>query len=426
MTAPRLVPGVRRPVPELLVGGSPPRVLRLTPAGTVALDALLSGAPHPGVATLQRRLIEAGMLLLPPGPSRLDAVMVVVPARAPDSEVRRVLDGLPPGVPAVVVDDAAAAPRGPAATRNLGAASCDRELIAFVDTGVQLPPGALERLSGHFADPRVVAVAPRVVSDPEAGAVGVLEQSLCALDQGAVPALVRPGAAVSYVPSTVLLVRRSAFDEVGGFDEQLQVGEDVDLVWRLARHGVVRYDPEVVVRHRPRSSLAAALRRRRDYGGSAGPLDLRHPGQLRHLRLSRWTLLPWVGALVHPAVGPVVAAALVLVAPRQLPSLPAAEARRVVAAGQWSSFGATGRYAVRPGWPLTAVALVASRRARRALPLLAAAYVAGSCARLCSGPSRALPVRSVLHVADDLAYSMGVWSSVLRTARWRVLVPGRG
>ena len=425
MTAAQLAPGVRRPAPELLVGGSPLRVLRLTSAGTVALDALLSGVPHAGVAALQRRLLEAGMLLLPPGPSRLQAVTVVVPARAPVAEVRRVLDTVPAGVPVVVQDDSDQVPRGPAGTRNLGAASSDRELIAFVDTGVQLPPGALERLSGHFADPRVVAVAPRVVSDPARGAVGVLEQSLCALDQGDVPALIRPGAAVSYVPSTVLLVRRSVFDEVGGFDEQLRVGEDVDLVWRLSRHGVVRYDPEVVVRHAPRTSLAAALRRRRDYGGSAGPLDLRHPGQLRHLRLSRWTLLPWVAALVHPAAGPVVAAALVLVAPRQLPSLPAAEARRVVAAGQWSSFGATGRYAVRPAWPVTAVALVASRRARRALPLLAAAYVAGSSARLRGGPWRELPVRSVLHVADDLAYSMGVWSGVRRTGRWRVLVPGR-
>ena len=419
---PSLAHGARRPSPELLVGGS--RVLRLSSSGVGALDALLSGRSAPGVDVLRRRLVDAGLLLVPPGPSRLSEVTVVVPARATAVEVQRVRDGVPAGVPVVVVDDAGVQPRGPAATRNLGAREVGSELIAFVDTGVHLPPGALERLSGHFDDPQVVAVAPRVVSDAGRGAVGVLEQSLCALDQGAVPALVRPGAVVSYLPSTVLLVRRSAFEEVAGFDEQLRVGEDVDLVWRLSEIGVVRYDPEVVVRHAPRTLLLAALRRRVDYGTSAGPLDLRHPGRLRHLRVSRWSALPWTAALVHPVWGPVAAAAVVATAPRRLTTLPPPEARRLTLSAQWSSFRAAGRYAVRPAWPLTLTALVASRRARRALPLLGAAYLAGSSTRLLPGPVRELPVRSVLHVADDLAYSAGVWRSARRTRRWRVLLPG--
>jgi mycofactocin system glycosyltransferase len=422
---PQLAPGVRRPSPELLVGGSPLRALRLTPAGAAALDALLSGLARAGTTALRRRLLDAGMLLLPSGPPRLDEVTVVVPARASAAAVRRVLAGVPAGVPVVVVPDEGEPPRGPAATRNLGAAQAATDLIAFVDTGVHLPPGCLERLSGHFGDERVVAVAPRVVSDRGPGAVGVLEHALCALDQGSLPGEVRPGAAVSYVPSAVLLVRREALTAVGGFDEQLDVGEDVDLVWRLADRGVVRYDPEVVVHHAPRTSLVAALRRRFDYGTAAGPLDSRHPARLRHLRMSWWSLLPWAAALVHPLAGPGVAGALVAASPRRLGTLPPGEARRVAAAGQWSSFCATGRYTVRPAWPLTAAALLGSRRARRLVPVLAAAYVAGSFPRL-RGPARELPLRVALHLADDVAYSSGVWRSALRSRRWRVLVPGRG
>lgn len=437
MSTPQLVPRVRRVGPQLLVGGAPLRVLRLTAAGGAALDALLTGMPHPGVPALRARLLAAGMLLLPPGAARLDEVTVVVPVRGPLRSVRRVLAGVPESVGVVVVDDGCEPPlelpgvtlvrharsRGPAAARNAGAAEVRTSLVAFVDADVSMPPGSLERLTGHFADERVVAAAPRVTSDPATGLVGVLEEQLCALDQGPVPAEVQRGSAVSYLPSAVLLVRISVLQEVGGFDEQLHVGEDVDLVWRLGARGSVRYDPEVVVRHAPRIRLGAALRRRYDYGTSAGALDRRHPGRLRHVQVSPSSVLPWAAALLHPAAGVAAVVGLLVVAPGRLPVLPTAQARRVAAAGQWVSFGAVGRYAVRPAWPLTA-ALMLSPRVRRLGPVLAVAYAAGSCSRLRRGPVQDLPARVLLQVLEDVAYSTGVWGSALEERRWRVLLPG--
>jgi cellulose synthase/poly-beta-1,6-N-acetylglucosamine synthase-like glycosyltransferase len=52
-------------------------------------------------------------------------------------------------------------------------------------------------------------------------------------------------------------VRRSAFDAVGGFDERIYMGEDVDLFWRLRRHaqaqgGRVAVLDDVVLRPSPR------------------------------------------------------------------------------------------------------------------------------------------------------------------------------
>lgn len=439
MTPPELAPGVRRPAPDLLVGGTPLRVLRLSSAGAAALDALLAGREQPGAVLLERRLVEAGLLLPAPGPARLGDVTVVVPVRGRSEDLRTLLVGVPTGVPVVVVDDGSPVPicslgpavevlrhersRGPAGARNAGAGRATTELIAFVDADVSLPAGALDRLSGHFTDPRVVAVAPRVQSAATTGWTGVLEQQLCALDQGPVSAQVRPRAAVSYVPSAVLLVRRSALLAVRGFDEQLSVGEDVDLVWRLSALGAVRYDAGVVVRHRPRTRLAEALRRRRDYGASAGPLDRRHPGELRHLRVSGWSLLPWAAAAVHPTAGVATAAALVAAAPRSLPQLPAAQARRIALAGQWASYGAVGRYAVRPVWPLLVLAW-GWPRSRRLARALTVAYVVGSRDRLCGGPPRDLPARAVLQVLDDLAYTAGVWRSARAERRWVVLLPG--
>src|SRR5262249_56874482 len=85
------------------------------------------------------------------------------------------------------------------------------------------------------------------------------------------------GAGVPYGRGAALLVRGAAAGR--GFAEDMPVGEDVDFVWRLAAAGWhVRYEPRAAVGHQHRVRLGDWLRRRRDYGTSAAPLGLRHPG----------------------------------------------------------------------------------------------------------------------------------------------------
>jgi mycofactocin system glycosyltransferase len=419
------------------------RSLRLSAQGVAALEALLAGTSHPGVTALERRLVEASMLLRSPGTSRGDDVAVVIPAHASASEVTRTLDGVPAGVAVVVVDDASPEPLasalatrdglvvqrtanrgGAAAARNAGAATTSSELLAFVDSDVALTPGWLDRLSGHLVHPEVVAVAPRIRSRPAKGLVDILERHLCALDLGPISCDVRRGARVSYVPSTVLIVRRSAFEAVGGFDEALRIGEDVDLVWRLQDIGTVRYDDDEVAHHGPRTSLRTALRRRWDYGTSAAPLDLRHPDRLRHLVLSVWSALPWATAVLHPALGVATAGALVGFAPRGMPSLAEGQARKLAALGQLSGFRSVARYAVRPLWPATLTASLTSRRVRRLLPWLTVGYLAAIARDLRGSSVPGIPARLALRLADDLVYSGGVWQSCVRDRRPGPLLPG--
>ena len=69
-----------------------------------------------------------------------------------------------------------------------------------------------------------------------------------------------------------------AFAAAGGFRAELQVGEDVDLTWRLRDAGRrIAYLPRGAVCHAHRSRLWPFMKRRFDYGTSEGLLQQLHP-----------------------------------------------------------------------------------------------------------------------------------------------------
>ena len=84
-----------------------------------------------------------------------------------------------------------------------------------------------------------------------------------------------------------LAVRRGPFVEVGGFDEQLVPGEDIDLCWRLQLRGYTFAEaPGAVVSKRARSDFASVFRQAYAYG-KCGPLlhkRYRRAGARRDLR----------------------------------------------------------------------------------------------------------------------------------------------
>lgn len=441
---------------RVLVGGFPIRLLRLTAAGRELVGRLATGEPVPPSARAQRltrRLLDAGLAHpRPPASTPVGAVAVVIPVRDDPSGLAATLSALrsdgaaadPAGLGDVyVVDDLSAEPApladqcspagatlirmktwgGPAGARNAGWRSAPEPLIAFVDANCEPEPGWLDRLLPHFADPQVGAVAPRIVPAAAVGApvvLGAYEAVASPLDLGGREAIVRPRSPVAYVPTAALVVRREALEGLGGFDESLPVGEDVDFVWRLVSAGwAVRYEPGAVVRHPVRPGWPAWLAQRFRYGTSAAPLARRHGTAVAPAVMSPWTAASWVlAAAGHPALASAAAGCSVAALTGVLPL---AEAVRLAGIAHLRGGSALAR-AVRRTWAPAAVAVaVASRRSR---PALAAVAVAPGLLDWFNRRPRLDPARFVtLRLADDLAFAAGVWAGCVRQRSARALLP---
>lgn len=432
----------------VLIGGSPLRLLRLGPRGVRQVRDWWNGAPvpdRPAARKLARRLLEVGMAHPDPdgGPSPRE-VTVVIPVRDRAAELARCLAGLD-GLPVIVVDDGSADPRavaavaaragarclrrevsgGPGAARNTGLAAVRTPLVAFLDSDCVPCRGWLAPLLPHFADPAVGAVAPRIVAHEEgSGWLARYEGLRSALDMGPVESIVRPGARVPYVPAAALVARCAA--AAAGFAEDMPVGEDVDFVWRLAAAGWhVRYEPRASVGHQHRVRLGEWLRRRRDYGTSAAPLELRHPGTVPAMSMSGWSALAWLAvALGRPAGGAAITGATTAVLARRLAPFtgePLPVAARMAGLGTLAAGRLLGSALTRTWWPLALP--VAALVPRLRLPLAALALAPP----LLDWRERRPPMDpagfTAARLLDDLAYSVGVWQGCLAHRTTRPLRP---
>jgi mycofactocin system glycosyltransferase len=487
-----LTPDTQPLTGDVLFGGSPARVLRLSPAGVRALAELRDGpVASAAAATLARKLTDTGMANPRPprpepgarpvagstgpmfpaadvtaagaghsGPSRPETaarpvagstgpgltgadVTVVVPVRDRARELDRCLAAVGTRYPVVVVDDesvdpaavaavcAARAARlirravngGPGPARNSALAEVSTPLVAFVDSDCVPSPGWIDGLAGHFADPLVAAVAPRIaaqVTDPKLD-IG------SPLDLGDRPARVLPMTRVAYVPTAALLVRRAALGD--GFDEALRYGEDVDLIWRLVEAGWrIRYEPAVQVAHGEPATRQELLRRRARYGKSAAPLMRRHPGAVAPLVLQPWPTITMAALLARrPAVaGAAFALSTGLLARRlRANDLPAEHLARPMANGVWQTWLGTGRWCGQFAGPALLLALArpggATARTRWGRRAAVASLLVGPPLAQWARDRRGDPLRFTAEtLADQAAYGAGVWAGC---ARERLLTP---
>jgi GT2 family glycosyltransferase len=186
---------------------------------------------------------------------------------------------------------------------NLAASRAASPWLAAANADVALEQGTLQRLLEAGADERVGCVAPRLILPsgetqhsvhpfPTVPLALAFNLGLPRFSRRVGDRLCLEGAwdperprEVPWAIGAFLLVRRAAFDEVGGFDErQWMYAEDLDLGWRLrARGWIVRYEPGARVLHESGASAVAAFGadRRAAFMAATYGVVARRQGRLR-------------------------------------------------------------------------------------------------------------------------------------------------
>jgi len=133
--------------------------------------------------------------------------------------------------------------RGASIARNVGIMHAQSSLIAFLDDDDRMLPDRLGAQVGAMSSIEV----------------GICHSQYQYIDANGVPIgpgqsresqyrdFLRGGGAI--LPGSSM-IRKSLIQEVGGFNSLLRVGEDLDLIYRVARESKVTFLPEILVEYR--------------------------------------------------------------------------------------------------------------------------------------------------------------------------------
>ncbi|MGA8833891.1 MAG: mycofactocin biosynthesis glycosyltransferase MftF [Desulfomonilaceae bacterium] len=166
---------------------------------------------------------------------------------------------------------------GQSAARNEGVLASKGEIIAFIDSDCIAGPCWLSELVPYFEDPRNALVGGYVDSYYRETWLDRYEEANSPLNMGQKFIMGFGSQSDFYVPTCNMLVRRDAYLKVGGLDETMRVGEDVDFCWRLKENGFrLVYVPKGRIEHKHRNRFLETFGRRFDYGASEPVLYSKH------------------------------------------------------------------------------------------------------------------------------------------------------
>ena len=111
-----------------------------------------------------------------------------------------------------------------ARARNTGARHAAGDVLVFLDADVVVPPTLLATIHATMSDPTCVGGGVDVDYRPRRRAVGLYLHVWRFLGQR-----------LGMVQGAAQFCRKGVFEQVGGYDENVWIGEDVDFYWGLKR-----------------------------------------------------------------------------------------------------------------------------------------------------------------------------------------------
>jgi len=111
--------------------------------------------------------------------------------------------------------------------RNAGAKAASGDIFVFIDADVTIPEALLYRIAQILSDPSCIGGAVDTNYRPNSFSVKVYLQIWRMI-----------GKAARMAQGAVQFFRRDAYFSLGGYDESLYMGEDVDFYWRFQRQAM--------------------------------------------------------------------------------------------------------------------------------------------------------------------------------------------
>jgi cellulose synthase/poly-beta-1,6-N-acetylglucosamine synthase-like glycosyltransferase len=213
------------------------------------------------------------------------SITVVIAARPGQAEIKAVAASRALDYPTDKLEIIVARGKQPSAQRNAALKAARGELIYFLDDDSAPESGNLRRAVPHFSDPKVQMVGGPSLCPREAPSIEQVFALVLASWLAFGPSRARY-AAVGQVRETsekelILcnqLARCQAMLDLGGFNEALYPNEENALMDELQkRGGKLIYDPQLLVRRRPRSSLKSFARMLMTYGRGRAEQFRLHP-----------------------------------------------------------------------------------------------------------------------------------------------------
>jgi len=196
--------------------------------------------------------------------------LIIVPDKHGDSPASGSPGGSSPGVVRVFPSW----PKlGPADKKDLGVKRAKGEIIAFIDDDAYPSKDWLKNAVKYFQNKKIAAVCGPGVTPENDSLLSKVSGWMWSSSLGAGGAGTYrcwPGKKreVDDYPTFNLIVRKSDFEKVGGFDSMFWPGEDTklcyDLVYKLKKK--IIYDPKILVYHHRRDILIPHLKQIGRYG----------------------------------------------------------------------------------------------------------------------------------------------------------------